>query len=292
MLGLLNPGDEVILFEPFYDSYRACVVLAGAVPRFVTLRPDASGIFRFDERELAAAFTTRTRLVLVNTPHNPTGKVFERAELDAIAALAQKHGALAVTDEVYEHLTYEPTLPHISLATLPGMEDRTITLSSLGKSYNLTGWKIGWAIAPPALTAAVRAAHQFLTFATATALQAGAAAILNNGAACINETRELFRINRDELSETLREIGLRVFPSHGTYFIMAEHAHLGFGDDRTLARRLIENAGVAAIPPSVFYSEPSRGASFLRFAYCKKRSTIHEARQRLRAVSSWPRTVS
>lgn len=288
-LGLINPGDEVILFEPFYDSYRACVALAGANPRFVTLRPDSSGRFGFDEAELRSAFTDRTRAILINTPHNPTGKVFTRAELELIASLCQKHNVIAITDEVYEHLTYEPSLPHISLASLPGMWERTVTLSSLGKSFSLTGWKIGWAIAPPNLTAGVRAAHQFLTFATATPLQHGAAAVIENPGPIVDEYKSLFRRNRDVLASALVELGFRAFPSDGTYFIMAEHsavsARLGANDDRDLCQKIIERCGVAAIPPSVFYENREHGRRFVRFAYCKKAATIDEAVTRLRKLA-------
>lgn len=284
-LGLVNSGDEVILFEPFYDSYRACVALAGATPRFVTLRPDSSGRFAFDEGELERAFTKRTRAILVNTPHNPTGKVFTRAELECIARLCALHNTIAITDEVYEHLTYESALPHISLGSLPGMWERTVTLSSLGKSFSLTGWKIGWAIAPAHLTAGVRAAHQFLTFATATPLQHGAAAVIENPGPIVSAYRELFRRNRDVLGAALAELGFRAFPSDGTYFIMADHTEvskrLGASDDRDLCHKLIERCGVAAIPPSVFYENREHGRSFVRFAYCKKAETIDEAVKRL-----------
>ncbi len=286
-LGLINPGDEVILFEPFYDSYRACIALAGAVPKFVTLRPPASGDgpFEFDEDELRAAFTSRTRAILINTPHNPTGKVFTHSELSLIGLLCMKHNVLAITDEVYEHLTYNPDLPHISLASMAGMWERTVTLSSLGKSFSLTGWKIGWAIAPPHLTAGVRAAHQFLTFATATPLQYGAAAVIENPGPIVDGYRKLFQRNRDVLASALTNLGFRTFPSDGTYFIMADHSkvssRLGAADDRALCHKLIEHCGVAAIPPSVFYENREHGKSFVRFAYCKKAETIDEAVRRL-----------
>lgn len=288
-LGLINPGDEVILFEPFYDSYRACVALAGAVPRFVTLRPSSTGHFAFDESQLSAAFTERTRAILINTPHNPTGKVFTREELALIANLCIRHNLIAITDEVYEHLTYDDAKPHISLASLPGMWERTVTLSSLGKSFSLTGWKIGWAIAPSHLTAGVRAAHQFLTFATATPLQHGAAAAIENPDAIIREYKTLFRRNRDILASALTNLGFRPFPSDGTYFIMADHsavsARLGATSDRDLCQKLIERCGVAAIPPSVFYDNPAHGYSYIRFAYCKKAETIDEAVGRLAKLS-------
>lgn len=283
VMGLLNPGDEVVVFEPFFDFYVTAAAMAGAVPRFVTLRPPegADSAFTFDESELCRAFTARTRAVIVNTPHNPTGKVFTRAELSLIAELAQKHNAVVITDEVYEHLTYEPGLPHLSIATLPGMWERTITLSSLGKTFSLTGWKVGWAIAPEPLTAAVRAAHQFITFCSATPLQHGAAAALRNPGSYAADLRTLFASNRDLLAGALRRAGLRVFPSHATYFLMADHSALGLGDDRAFCTHLTANVGVAAIPPSVFYADPAHGKSLVRFAFCKRRETIEDAVKRL-----------
>ncbi len=288
LFGLTNPGDEVVVFEPFYDSYRACIAMAGAVPRFVTLRPRDDG-FHFDEAQLRAAFTSKTRAILLNTPHNPTGKVFTRGELELIASLCREHDVIAITDEVYEDLTFDAALPHISLATLPGMAERTVTLSSLGKSFSLTGWKIGWAIAPPRLTAGVRSAHQFLTFATATPLQHGAAAILRDPGDAITGLVSLLRRNRDDLAAALTRIGLKVYPSPGTYFIMADHsavsAKLGLADDRAFCRHLIEHAGVAAIPPSVFYAHPEEGRSLVRFAFCKKPETIAAAMARLEKLA-------
>jgi aspartate/methionine/tyrosine aminotransferase len=288
LLGLINPGDEIVLFEPFYDSYRACIAMAGAVPRFVTLHPPADPTdvrgFRFDEEQLRAAFTPRTKAVLLNTPHNPTGKVFTIDELRVIADLCISHNVIAITDEVYEDLVYEPSLPHVSLATLPGMAERTVTLSSLGKSFSLTGWKIGWAIAPPNLTAGVRAAHQFLTFATATPLQHGAAAMLGAAETYLPGLVEMFRSNRDLLAASLRELGFTVYSAPGTYFIMADHRRFGHDDDRAFCRHLTESVKVAAIPPSVFYDNPANGRSLVRFAFCKKPGTIAEAITRLRTL--------
>lgn len=289
MLGLVNPGDEVVMFEPFYDSYRACVAMAGAVPRVVTLRPDGRGGFAFDPSQLAAAFTGKTRAVLLNTPHNPTGKVFSRDELTMIASLAQKHGSIVLSDEVYDKLVYDAGQPHVSIATLDGMAERTVTLNSLGKSFSLTGWKVGWAIAPSELTAGVRASHQFLTFSTATPLQHGAAAILEAPGDSVARTVELFIRNRDILSACLKRAGFTVFDSPGTYFVMADHsavsARLGVpgGDDRAFCKALIERCKVAAIPPSVFYQNTAEGTRFVRFAYCKKAEAIDEAVRRLDA---------
>lgn len=297
MLGLVNPGDEVILFEPFYDSYRACVAMAGGVARFVTLRPPAAreapggaaAQFSFDPDELRRAFTSKTRAILVNTPHNPTGKVFTREELELIARLCAEHDVIAITDEVYERLTFEPSLPHLRLATLPGMAERTVTCSSLGKTFSLTGWKIGWTIAPPTLTAGVRSAHQFLTFATATPLQHAAAMAVAPGGpgdAAAAELAAELKGARDYLCGALRELGFGVTVPAGTYFVLADYTavgeRLGLRDDVAFCRHLTAEVGVAAIPPSAFYSDPARGRSLVRFAFCKRRATLEEAVERLR----------
>lgn len=282
LLGLLNPGDEVVLFEPYYDSYRACVALAGATPRFVTLRGPG---FAFDPGDLSRAFTPRTRAVLVNTPHNPTGRVFSRGELQAIADLCVRHGVVAITDEVYEKLVYDPGAPHVRLATLPGMRERTVTLSSLGKTFSLTGWKIGWAIAPPALTKGIRAAHQFLTFAVNTPMQHAAAAALRSPASYYAELVSSYRRKRDLLAGALRRLGFEFRDPEGSYFIYADHrpvsGRLGIADDVGFSRFLIEKIGVAAIPPSVFYEDRAEGSKYLRFAFCKKEETLQAAIDRL-----------
>lgn len=291
-LGLLNPGDEVILFEPYYDSYRAGVSLAGGVPRFVTLRPGPDGRFAFDEDELSRAFTQRTRALVLNTPHNPTGKVFTRGELALIASLCERHGVVVIADEVYERLTFDPDRAHLSIASLPGMEVRTIVCSSLGKTFSLTGWKIGWAIAPPHLAAGVRAAHQFLTFATATPLQHGAAAALADPR-CEPYIRGLvadYRARRDYLADSLDSLGFRVLRPDGTYFIMADHTpvseRLGLADDVAFCRHLTAEVGVAAIPPSVFYETKAHGRPLVRFAFCKRQETLDEAVKRMREALS------
>ncbi len=282
VLGLCNPGDEVVLFEPFYDSYRACVALAGADARCVALRPTAAGGFGFDADDLAGAFGPRTRAVLLNTPHNPTGKVFTRAELQLIADLCRRHDAVAVSDEVYERLVYDPSrAPHVSIATLPGMAERTVVLSSLGKTFSFTGWKIGWSVAPAGLTSGIRAAHQFLTFAVNTPMQHAAAAALAREADYVPGLVKTLDANRLALAGALEGLGFTVHPTQGTYFIMADHARFGFADDVAFCTHLVEKIGVAAIPPGVFYARPELGRRLVRFAFCKKPETIAAAIERL-----------
>lgn len=282
-LGLINPGDEVVLFEPYYDSYRACLSMAGAEPRFVTLRPPD---FAIRPDELRRAFTARTRAIVVNTPHNPTGRVFTRAELEMIAGLCREHDAMAITDEVYERLVFEGE--HVRLATLDGMWERTVTLSSLGKIFSLTGWKIGWAVAPAHLTEGVRAAHQFLTFATATPLQHGAAAALAAPASYYQRYRDDYRRRRDLLVDGLASLGFEVYRPQGTYFVLADHTRFGCADDVAFCTHLIETAGVAAIPPSAFYHDPADGRKLVRFAFCKTEKTLQEALRRLEAIKRLP----
>ncbi len=287
ILGLINPGDGVVLFEPYYDSYRACLSMAGARASFVTLGPPAPGrpgTFTFDEQQLRRVMAGRPRAILLNSPHNPTGKVFTRQELSLIAQLCLEHDVLAITDEVYSELTYDPSLPHISLATMPGMADRTVTLNSLGKSFSLTGWKVGWAIASAPLSRAVRAAHQFLTFATCTPMQHGAARILREGDAYIRSLVGEYIDRRDMLCEALRGLGFGVVVPSGSYFIMADHSRFGFPDDVAFCRHLTEKIGVAAIPPGVFYDNPAHGRSLARFAFCKKEQTLREAVSRLQKL--------
>lgn len=295
LIGLFEPGDEVVVFEPFYDSYRACMVMAGVTPKFVALRPSKDGTgFVFDESELRAAFTSRTRGMLLNTPNNPTGKVFSHAELELIASLCIKHGTIAIVDEVYERLTYDSRLPHIRLASLPDMRERTLTLSSLGKTFSLTGWKIGWGVGPRELTAGLRAAHQFLTFSTATPLQYGAAAGLDPsgpGEQSIADLLAHFRWAKDYLAAELTSLGFRVHPCQGTYFLMAdwEQSRIAHKLSKTapvrtdvdFCKRLTAEAGVAAIPPSVFYNRPELGRPMVRFAFCKRRETLEKAAREL-----------
>lgn len=284
LLGLLNPGDEVILFEPFYDSYPACVAMAGAVPRYYTLRFPS---FSIDPQELGALFNRRTRLLVLNTPHNPTGKVFSRAELEVISSLCQKHGVLVLADEVYEHLTYGNDR-HVPIAALPGMRDRTLAISSTGKTFSLTGWKIGWAAGPEGMAAAAQAAHQFVTFATATPFQVAMAFALKSFTRdYLEKLRAEYTERRDFLMAILKKAGFEVAPPQGTYFVLADFSRLSRDDDRSFARRLIERQGVAAIPPSVFYqAHPEEGRRLIRFAFCKRMETLEAAAKRLMGLKA------
>lgn len=277
MLALVEPGDEVVLFEPYYDSYRACVAMAGGVPRFVTLRaPD----FTFDRAALAAAFSPRTRLVVVNTPHNPTGRVFSREELTAIAELCVRHDALCLTDEVYDRLVYAGE--HVSMAALPGMRERTITMNSTGKTFSLTGWKIGWATAPAEISKALATAHQFVTFAVATPFQHAMAEAIRAPRAYFDEFLAGYCERRDHLVEALRACGFGVTAPQGTYFVLADIRPLGWDDDVAFCRHLVEKAGVAAIPPTAFYENKHEGRFLVRFAFCKKLETLDAGIDRLR----------
>ncbi len=278
-LGLVDPGDEVVLIEPTYDAYPVDTALAGAVPRHVTLRPPDFGL---EEEALRAAFSPRTRAIVVNTPHNPTGRVFTRAELELVAGLCREYDAIAICDEVYERMVYGAD--HVRLATLPGMWNRTVTLSSLGKTFSLTGWKVGWAIADASVTAGIRSAHQFLTFTTPTPVQHGAAAALAAPSEFYADLRSGYQAKRDLLADGLARAGFRVYRPDGTYFLMADHTAFGFSDDREFCRHLVEEVGVAAIPPSAFYHDPADGRELVRFAFCKEEATLREALERLRAL--------
>jgi len=272
LLGLCEAGDEVIALEPYYDSYAACAAMADATLRPVTLRPPD---FRLDPAELAAAVTPRTRLILLNTPHNPTGAVLDRDELEAIAAVCREHDLLAVTDEVYEHLVYDGE--HVPLATLPGMAERTLTISSGGKSFSFTGWKVGWACGPAELVTAARTAKQFLTYTVATPLQHAVAAALELPDDYYAGLAASLHTKRDRLCAGLEAAGLEVFRPAGTYFVNADVRE----DGVAFCWSLPERAGVVAVPTAVFYSDPGRGRSLVRFAFCKRDEVIDEAARRL-----------
>lgn len=287
-LGLLSPGDEVVAFEPFYDSYKAGVELAGASLKGVRLRPPTNpeDPFWFKPEDLRSCVSERTRIILVNTPHNPTGKVFSAAELELIATVARDAGCLVVSDEVYEKLVYEGE--HLSIARLPGMAERTLVCSSLGKTFSCTGWKIGWVIANEELSATVRGIHQYTVFASATPLQHAARVALASGQDSITELQGTLRANREKLQAALERCGFTPYLPQGAYFILADHGSLGLGNDEDCCRYLIEKAGVAAIPPGSFYSDPVHGRNLVRFAFCKRDTTIDEAIVRLCAAFGVP----
>ncbi len=276
LLALCEPGDEVVMFEPYYDSYAACTAMAGAERRVVTLHPPD---YHFDPAALRAAITPRTRLLLLNTPHNPTGKVFSRDELTEIARLCVEHDLIAVTDEVYEHLVFEGE--HVPLATFPGMRDRTVTISSAGKTFSFTGWKIGWVCAAPELLRAVRTAKQFLTYVNGAPFQYAIATGLelpdDRFAALATDLRE----RRDQLCAGLAAAGFTVFPPAGTYFVTTDVRSLGEEDGLELCRRLPERCGVVAVPNVVFYDDKDAGRPLVRFTFCKRREVLDEAIARL-----------
>ncbi|MFF3391036.1 pyridoxal phosphate-dependent aminotransferase [Streptomyces sp. NPDC002669] len=283
LLALLEPGDEVIALEPYYDSYAACIAMAGATRVPVTLRPEpATRTYRLDLDELRAAVTPRTRLILLNTPHNPTGTVLTREELGAIAALAVERDLLVVTDEVYEHLVFEGE--HLPLASFPGMRERTVTIGSAGKTYSFTGWKVGWITASPELVGAVRSAKQFLTYVSSGPFQYAVAEALRLPDSYYDTLRAELRAGRDLLSDGLTEAGFEVYRPAGTYFVTTDIRPLGEGDGFAFCRALPERCGVVAIPNAVFYDHREQGAPFVRFAFCKRKSVLEEAVDRLKRL--------
>ncbi len=282
IMGLVNPGDEVIVFEPFYDSYLPVIQMAGGVPRFYTLQPPQWAI---DEAALTALFTERTKLIIVNTPHNPTGKVFSLGELGLIANLCQQHDVIAMTDEVYEHLVFDGRQHH-TLASLPGMAGRTVTISSLGKTFSVTGWKVGWTVAERALSQAIFRAHQFVTFCGAAPLQEAAATAVASPPTFYTDLTHFYTQKRNFLLDALRSAGLEPIVPGGTYFVMVDITSLGFANDVAFCRYLTQEIGVAAIPPSAFYHNPADGAGLARFAFCKEEKTLEEAARRLKRLKS------
>jgi N-succinyldiaminopimelate aminotransferase len=279
LLGLVDPGDEVVALEPFYDSYAACIQMAGGVRVPVMLRaPD----FRLDVDRLRAAVTDRTRLILLNSPHNPTGTVLTEAELTAVADLAVERGLVVVTDEVYEHMTYD--VAHRPLATLPGMRERTLTISSAGKTFSFTGWKVGWATGPAHLVRAVLTAKQFLTFVSGAPFQPAVAVGLRLPDAYFDELRATLRGKRDRLCAGLRDVGFDVFVPQGTYFVTADVRPLGWADGLEFCRELPRRAGVVAIPQQVFYDDVEAGRPLVRFAFCKRDEVLDDALDRLQVL--------
>ena len=277
LMALLNPGDEVVTFEPFYENYGPDAILAGAVPKFVTLRaPDWS----FDPAELRAAFSKKTRAIIMNSPHNPTGKVFSREELNLIASLCVEFDVVAVTDEIYEHILYDG-LVHIPMATLPGMKDRTITINSMSKTYSVTGWRVGWTIAPEWITGAIRKVHDFLTVGAAAPLQEAGALALALPDSYYQDLNAKYAERRTRMLGILDACGFTVYKPAGAYYAMVDTRPLGWTHDVEFAKYLVKDIGVAVVPGSSFYQDPANGRTQVRFAFSKKMETFDEAERRL-----------
>jgi aminotransferase len=277
MMAIINPGDEVVVFEPFYENYGPDAILSGAAPSYVKLRPPG---WTFDPDELAAAFGPATKAIIVNTPNNPTGKVFERAELECIRDLCVQWNCYAITDEIYEHMLYDGA-EHISLATLDGMRERTITINALSKTYSVTGWRVGWAIAPAEVNGAIRKVHDFITVGAAAPLQEAGAVALQFPPSYYETLARDYTVRRDRLLGILTNAGFHCFKPRGAYYIMTDISAFGFPDDIAFAKHLVTQIGVAAVPGSSFYSDPADGRTHLRFTFCKKESTLQAAADRL-----------
>ena len=277
LMAIVNPGEEVIVFEPFYENYGPDTILCGAAPRFITLHePD----WHFDDRELARAFNNKTKAIILNTPNNPTGKAFSLEELRFIADLCLQWGVVAVTDEIYEHILYDGA-KHISIASLPGMRDRTITINSVSKTYSLTGWRVGWAIASPPLTGSIRKVHDFLTVGAPHPLQEAAATALRVDKSYYQKLAREYEERRNFLGVALEKADFRVYRPKGAYYIMTDVRHFGFSDDVAFAFSLVEKIGVATVPGSSFYSKASLGQTKIRFCFPKKMETLQQAAERL-----------
>jgi aspartate/methionine/tyrosine aminotransferase len=285
LLAVCNAGDEVIIFEPFYENYGPDSIISGAKPRFVKLRPPETpdGEWTFDERELRAAFHNHTKAIVINTPNNPTGKVFTRTELELIRDLCVGFNVLAITDEIYEHILYDGAR-HISIAALEGMRERTITINGLSKTYAVTGWRVGWAVAPPLITDAIRKVHDFLTVGAPAPLQEAGAAALALPDTYYKGLAEGYRKRRDRLIPVLNEVGFRCFRPRGAYYVMTDIRNFGFANDVKFTKYLVKDIGVATVPGSSFYNDPRDGAQQIRFAFCKRDETLDEAAKRLRKL--------
>ena len=285
LLAVCNTGDEVVIFEPFYENYGPDAVLSGAKPRFVKLRPPstADGEWTFDERELRAAFHNHTKAIILNTPNNPTGKVFTMAEMELIRDLCVEFNVIAITDEIYEHILYDGT-EHISIARLDGMADRTVTINGLSKTYSVTGWRVGWTVGPPSITNAIRKVHDFLTVGAPAPLQEAGAVALGLPATYYENLARGYQKRRDRLMPALTEAGFRCFRPRGAYYVMTDISAFGFPDDIQFTRYLIKEIGVAAVPGSSFYNDPKDGAGQVRFAFCKRDETLDEAAKKLHAL--------
>src|ERR1700680_848902 len=277
MMAIINPGDEVVVFEPFYENYGPDAILSGAKPRFVRLQPPN---WEFDRQELARAFGPRTKAIIVNTPNNPTGKVFTREELEFIRELCIRWNAFAITDEIYEHIIYDGTR-HISMASLEGMRERSITINGMSKTYGVTGWRVGWAIAPPGPTEAIRKVHDFLTVGAAAPLQAAGAFGLKLPESYYQRLAESYRAKRDRMLKILEDAGFECFRPRGAYYIMTDITRFGAADDVSFARELVQKIGIAVVPGSSFYNDAADGARQVRFTFCKKEETLSAAAERL-----------
>src|SRR5438874_4110043 len=285
LLAVCNAGDEVVIFEPFYENYGPDSVLSGAKPKFVKLSPprEDGAEWTFDEKELRRAFAKHPKAIILNTPNNPTGKVFTRSELELIRELCIEFDVLAITDEIYEHILYDGT-EHISMASLEGMRERTVTINGMSKTYSVTGWRVGWAVAPAKITNAIRKVHDFLTVGAAAPMQEAGAVALALPSSYYEKLAEGYRQRRDRLLRGLREAGFKAFAPRGAYYIMTDISQFGLGTDLEFGRHLVQNIGVASVPGSSFYSNPADGAHQVRFAFCKKDSTLDEAIARLRRL--------
>ena len=282
LLAIIDPGDEIVVFEPFYENYGPDAIICGAATRHVQLHPPD---WTFDPKELAAAFTDRTRAIIVNTPNNPTGKVFTRDELELIAEQCRRTNAYAITDEIYQYLVYDG-FKHISLATLPGMRERTITINAMSKTYSVTGWRVGYAIAPAVVTNAIRKMHDFLTVGAAAPLQHAGATALGLPESYYQQLCEGYKARRDRMLTGLEQAGFRCFRPHGAYYIMADISAFGFPSDIEFVRHLVRDVGVGCVPGSSFYRDPASGAQQVRFTYCKKDATLDEALRRLEKLKT------
>ncbi len=287
LFAVCNPGDEVVIFEPFYENYGPDTILSQARPRYVTLHPPHDGIgeWTFEEEDLRAAFSPQTRAIILNTPNNPTGKVFTRRELELVRDLCVEFDVLAITDEIYEHILYDGA-EHISIATLDGMRERTITISALSKTYSVTGWRVGWAVAPPVLTDAIRKVHDFLTVGAAAPLQEAGVVALDMPGSYYHRLAKTYRARRQLLLEALRRAGFRTFAPQGAYYIMTNVSFFGFPSDVSFVEHLVKDVGLAAVPGSSFYRHPEEGSRQVRFAFCKKDATLEEASRHLLNINS------
>jgi aspartate/methionine/tyrosine aminotransferase len=280
LLAVTNPGDEIVVFEPYYENYGPDALLCAARRKLVQLKPPD---WTFDPDDLRRAFSSRTKAIILNSPNNPTGKVFTRAELEIVANLCQEFDALAITDEIYEHILYDGA-SHIPIATLPGMRERTVLVNSLSKTYSVTGWRVGFVLAAPDLSDSIRKVHDFLTVGAAAPLQQAGVVALNLPDSYYEKLRVEYQKRRDFLLQRLDQAGFRCYRPQGAYYIMTDISGFGFADDLSFARHLIEDVGVAAVPGSSFFSDSAAGAALIRFCFCKKYETLEEAGNRLRRI--------